>query len=354
MIGPGGFGAHTLAALRQCPAVTVVGLADRDSAAATRLGRQTGLPFFTDNRALLAQTRPRAVFAAVPPQASAEIVHLCAERGISLWKELPLARNLTEAAALVRRMESAGAKFAVGTQRRFAAGYRRAWQLRGCLGQVFLARAHYLFNWGGELRWRADRAGAGGAMMELGYHAVDLLTWLLGLPEEVYGMAADVRLEPLPGERLAPVHDSDDTAAALLRYSRGLMASLVTTRRSGPVSEHISLHGRAGSLVAEAGGCTLRDPDGKLLDSVAEEPSPLAVFSRQVAAFAAAAAGGGAIYECSARENLLNMAVIDAIYLSSRTRQPETPLRLLQQHDLTAADCLVNSPPPADCPLPRP
>ena len=347
VIGVGGFGRYTLAALAGSELVRVVGLADKNPEAAAEAGKEFQTPVFTDNRALLAQAKPAAVYLAVPPAAAGELVSLCTQRGIHVWKELPLARNLDEGIALVRQAEQAGVKLAVGTQRRFAPGYRRAWEQRSRLGQMFLGRAHYLFNWGPDLKWRGDKASAGGgALMELGYHPIDLLVWILGLPDEVYGMSTCGKKSPPPGpgEKSYPIYDTDDTAAAILRYNSGLMATVVTTRASGPVSEELSLHGRGGSIVARSESCVLRDPDGNVLDNVSDEVAPLATFARQVEAFARAVAGGAAKYECSARENLLNLAVLEAIYLSDRTAQPESPLRRLKTHDVDPAECLVCRP----------
>jgi len=290
----------------------------------------------------LAERRPRAVFLATPPMASGELLAACADRGIHVWKEMPLARDLAEAVAMLRLMDKAGLKFAVGTQRRFAFGYRRMHDLLDRIGRVFLARAHYLFNWGRSLKWRGDRASAGGgALVELGYHPIDLLVWLFGLPEDVYGQCAwGNRPEAGPDGQAHPVYDTDDTAAAILRYADGLMASVVATRCSGPVSEELSLHGRAGSLTGNGENFLLRDPDGNVLDRGMDEQTPLAPFQRQVEAFAGAVTADAKFYECSARENLLALATIEAIYLSDRTRQPEAPLRLLKNHDLTVEQCL--------------
>ena len=355
MIGVGGFGRRTLQALGQLPSVRIVGVSDRDAAAADQAARASGAPAYDDGRRMLAETRPRAVYLAVPPMAAPDLVELCAERGVHVWKELPLARHLAEAVGMVRRMDQAGLKFAVGTQRRFAPGYRRAWELRERLGQVFLARTHYLFNWGPKLGWRGDKASSGGgALLELAYHSIDLLVWMLGPPEGVYGLNVGRRRQA-KGDKAGepdPLYDTDDTAAAILRYRDGCMASVVTTRRSGPVSEGLSLHGRGGSLTATSENCLLRDPDGSVLDQVAEEPGPQQVFLRQAEAFARAVLAETPTYECSARENLLTQAIIEALYLSDRTCQPESPRRLLDTHGLDPGQCLALRPPTEDEPPP--
>jgi len=343
VIGLGGFGRLTLRALRESPIVRVVAVADRDGQVVREVGNKTSLPAYADNRLMLVETKPQAVYLAVPPKAAPDIIDQCANLGIHVWKELPLARSLDEGLAIVRRLEEAKLKLAVGTQRRFAAGYRRAWEVRDRLGEVFLGRSHYLFNWGPQLGWRGDRASAGGgALLELGYHSIDLLVWMLGLPEEVYAISASGNRpeEQTPAGEALPVYDTDDTAVGVLRYAGGCMASVVTTRSSGPVSEELCLHGRGGSLRADGETCVLRDPDGNVVDHVRDDSAPVEVFRRQAEAFAKAVLGDNRTYECSGRENLLAMAVIEAMYLSDRTSQPEMPLRLLHARHLDADECL--------------
>ena len=345
VVGVGGVGDMTLRALMQSDVVEVVGVSDRDGHLAEAIGQELDVPAYGDNRSLLAEARPGAVYLAVPPKAATEMVSACAERGIHIWKESPLARNLAEGVAMVQRAEQAGVKLAVGTQRRFCEGYRKAAGLTGRLGEVFLARSHYLFNWGTNLDWRGDKASAGGgALLDLGYHPIDLLVWMLGFPEEVYGAISGTRGGDVlaDGDQPERVYDTEDTATAILRFRGGLMATVVASRRSGPVSEELSLHGRGGSLSADGENCLLRDPDGNVLDTITDQSPPLSAFRLQAESFAAAVLADSPYYKCSGKENLLTMAVIEAIYLSEQTCQPESPLRLLKTHGLNVADCLAN------------
>lgn len=344
VIGVGGVGGLIVQGLLDTDCVDVVGISDRDPAALERAQNRFNLPAYTDNRSLLAETRPAAVYLAAPPTVAPEIITACAGRGIHVWKEPPLARNLDEGVSLVRQMEDAGLKFAVGTGRRFAAGYRQAWQWRDRVSEVFLARAHYMFNWGPQLGWRGDKASAGGgALLEVGYHPIDLLVWSLGLPEVAYGLNTCGHRPDQTGPKgqPLPVYDTDDTAVAVLGYSGGPIASVVTTRRAGPISEGLSLHGREGSLTATAESCLLCDPEGNVLDRTDSLTTPEQMYRLQVEAFATSVLNEAASYQCSGRENLLPLAVIEAVYLSARTGQPESPVRLLKARDLTEADCLT-------------
>ena len=349
VIGLGGFGRQGLEAMACSESVQLVGVADRDQSAAEQAASGAGgAPAYSDYRSCLAETRPAAICLDVSPKAAADLIPACARRGIHVWKSVPLARNLEEAVSMVKTMSEASLELTVGTRRRFDECYCRAWKMQRRIGEAFLARAHYLFNWGPALGWRGDKESAGGgALLELGYHPVDLLVWMLGLPEEVYGLAAGVSTPPNDNQPQA-VYDTDDTAAAVLRFKTGCMASVITTRRSGPVSEALCLHGRGGSMEVSAGNCLVRDPDGNVIDRTESSSPPLDASVRQLEAFVEAIDGKARRYPCSGWENLLTMAVIEAIYLSDRTGQPESPGRLLDTHNLKLEDCMQCTPPDTD------
>lgn len=333
-----------LRALRSLDNVQLVAAGDKDPAVCKNVANEIGIETFGDNRLLLESARPQAVFMSVPPSVGAEIVSACAKRGIHVWKDAPLARNLEEGLALARMMEKANCKFAVGTQRRFTRSYLRAKELCSTIGQVFLARAHYLFNWSDDLGWRGDKeAAGGGALLELGYHPIDLLLWMLKTPSEAYGLAAGGRPAP-KGDRPRPVYDTDDTAGAIMKYDNEMIATVVTTRSSGPVSEELSLHGEKGSLTVDGDRCVFRDPDGSIVDQVENDLAPGEVFASQANAFVAAILEDSPQYYCSAMENLLNQAVIEAIYLSNRTGQAESIEKILKTHGITMTECLSHTP----------
>ena len=342
VIGAGELGKEVLEILTQCRRAKIVGISDTDPVVAQQAASTFSVRPYSDNRLILTSTNPQVAFLCVPPQATTEIIPTCVRRGINVWKRLPVARSLAEGAGLVRPMLKANLKFVVGTQRRFAGGYETAWRWRKRLNQVFLAQAHYLFNWGGGLGWHGDKSAAGGgALMEIAYHPIDLLVWMLGLPEEVYAVSATGANagKTIHGTR-QPVYDTDDTAAAILKYRSGVMASVVTTRCSGPVSEELRLHGQEGSITASAESCSLRGPDGETLDHYASPHVALGPMRAQIEAFLESVATNASHYHCSALENLLDLVVIETAYLSNRTSQPEHPARLLQNHGLSVDQCL--------------
>ncbi|MHC4984830.1 MAG: Gfo/Idh/MocA family protein [Planctomycetota bacterium] len=339
VVGLEGTGRRALAAMRHCDEVEVVAVADRDADLVAEAAADA--PGFTDHRSLLAEIRPQAVYVALPPPAAAELIADCAQRGIHVIKAPPLARTLAEAIPLVEQMDASHLTFTVATHRRFMRSYRRAIEQIARLGPIFLAQAQYVFNWGPVVGWRADAViSGGGALLELGYDFVDLLTAMLGIPESVFGlnaMSARPNLVDRNGRPMPPC-TTDDTAAAVLRFADGPMASLVTSRVSGPMDEQLSLHGQDGSLTANPQHCIRRDPDGGLQDQVDDLDDATACLRDMITAFARAIADETIAAPCSARENLLNMAVMDALYLSEKTAAAESPTALLRAAGLRLED----------------
>lgn len=346
IVGLGSAGRRAADALKQSESVRLIAAADRDPEVIDS-AITSDIPTFTDHRLLLVQTRPDIVYVALPPAPASELIETCAQRGIHVIKEPPLARSLGEAVGLLRLTERAGVNFAIATPRRFMQSYRRAFEARPSLGPLLLVRAHYLFNWGPLTGWRADWVSAGGgALLELGYPLIDLLTWMVGLPEDVFG-SSTVNAQPdLYDPEAPPTHPSttDDTAAAVMRSAGGAMASLVVSRVSGPLSEEVSVHGREGTLTISPQQCLLRDPDGRLLDRGDCLDDPAECIKRLVDAFVAGIDSETNTYPCSARENLLTMAVLEALYLSDKTANAENPRSLLQAAGFTPEDCLIHRP----------
>ena len=333
VIGLGDFGYQTAEALKTCDSADLVAVCDCNQHKCEQIAKDLGVKSFTDPRQLILKTKPRGCFIATPPMVVPELLSICVKNNTSVWKEAPLGRNLEEAAEMVRQFKNAGLKLAVGTQRRFSETYLHAKELLPQIGEIFLARTHYLFNWGGDLRWRCDKPSAGGgALLELGYHLTDLLIWMLGLPEEVYALISCEGEKSTVSNTTQPPHDTDDSTVVTLRYKNNAIASMVTSRASGPVSEQLALHGKTGSIIVDSDSCTLRGADGQVIDRMENQLTLAELFRRQAQGFVDAVRYDEPEYPAPGEENLLTHAVIDAMYLSGHTAQPESPRAQLDIH----------------------
>jgi UDP-N-acetyl-2-amino-2-deoxyglucuronate dehydrogenase len=92
--------------------------------------------------------------------------------------------------------------------------------------------------------WRGTWAlDGGGALMNQGIHTIDLFTWFMGEPVEVYAQVGC-----LAHERI----EVEDTAVATVRFANGALGVVHGTTAAYPgLSTHVRVHGDCGSAVID-------------------------------------------------------------------------------------------------------
>lgn len=142
--------------------------------------------FFTDYRDMIAQKGiVNAVDIMTPDYLHAPITIDCAEAGLHVLCEKPMALNAAEASSMSDAVKSAGVIAMVGLGYRFNPAILIAKRFinEGRMGEIFHFRARLtvsrLSNPDILLEWRQDRAkGGSGALSDLGAHLVDLARFL--------------------------------------------------------------------------------------------------------------------------------------------------------------------------------
>ncbi len=143
--------------------------------------------FFTDYRHMLAQRDiVDAVDIMTPDHLHAPIAQDCAESGLHILCEKPMALNTHDASLMYDAAKKAGILTMVGLNFRFNPAVLTVKKLidEGLIGDAFHYRARLtvsrLSNPDVPLEWRQDRAkGGSGALSDLGAHLVDLARFLL-------------------------------------------------------------------------------------------------------------------------------------------------------------------------------
>ncbi|MDR0808595.1 MAG: Gfo/Idh/MocA family oxidoreductase [Gemmobacter sp.] len=175
-------------------------------------------------------------------------------RGIHVICDKPLTATLAEAKRLAKVAERSKALFVLTHN---YTGYplvrqARAMVARGDLGRLRLVQVEYLQDWlteavetagSKQAEWRTDptRAGAGGALGDIGTHAWNLAGFVTGMEPEA--IAADLS-SFVPGRVL------DDNAHVMLRYAGGARGTLLVSQVA-PGNENglrLRLYGDKGGL----------------------------------------------------------------------------------------------------------
>jgi UDP-N-acetyl-2-amino-2-deoxyglucuronate dehydrogenase len=227
----------------------LVGVADQIEAAVTRLATKHQVGFATTNVAeLLARPDIDIVCVTTPSGAHLEPALAAVKAGKHVVVEKPIEITVERVDELLKAADAANVKIAAIFQSRFGTGARtvKAAIEAGRFGSLVLCSAYvkwhraadYYRGWKGTLK-----LDGGGAVMNQGVHAVDLLQWFAGMPEEVFAWKT---------RRVHTGIEAEDTAAATLRFASGALGSIEATTAAYPgFNKRIEITGSNGSCILE-------------------------------------------------------------------------------------------------------
>lgn len=224
----------------------------------------------TDYRDVLADPGVEVVSICAPNFLHAEMGIAAARAGKHIWIEKPVGRGVAETQAVADAVQEAGVVTTVGFNYRHAPAVEHLRRLvaDGRLGRVTNVRAVFFAGYSAEpngaLSWRFSRSLAGsGVLGDLGSHAADLCTYLVGPITEVTAlttivhtrrpimpMGTGTHFAVIEGGELGDV-ENEDYAAALVRFSSGAVGTIESSRVAvGPDCRYgIEIFGTEGSVM---------------------------------------------------------------------------------------------------------
>lgn len=338
-VGLGGQFADHEEALRALD-VELVGLVDAHEPAVRKWSERLGVPGFTSIDKLPASIKPDFALIAVPHDQYLPLVRTLARRGIHIFKEKPLARNIKEGRAIERIAQAAGIELMVAVQRRYNPFYAAFPDLASQIGQWRAVQGAYTINVDPSVGWRARKEIAGGgSLIDMGYHLIDLMIWYLGVPDGVLLLSHD---GAHPGN-----YDVEDTAMLSVQYDHPhVVGHFVVSRCMAPKLETLTIIGTEGSVTLTRGqvhhgdllvkteDLVLYDNNGDSLQRVSAQEliqdRPNA-HNCQLEHFLRVLRGEAENFG-SPRHHLEHMAVIEAAYMSNsgRTIRMINPKRFLK------------------------
>jgi predicted dehydrogenase len=195
----------------------VVAVANHREQTARAFAERHGIPeVTTDWAALAADPTIDAAIVATPNALHAPQTIACLEAGTHVLVEKPMATDVDECDAMIAAAARSGASLMVAHCWRFHPDVRamRARIAAGELGEVVKTRGYGVHAGWGPSGWFTDRALAGGgALPDMGVHAIDTVRYLLG--------------DPQPGRVCATIgtrygdYAVDDDGILLISWSQG-------------------------------------------------------------------------------------------------------------------------------------
>lgn len=200
--------------------------------------------------ALLDRQDVDVVCVTTPSGAHAEVAIAALNAGKHVLCEKPLEIHLERIDAMVAASQKNQRHLAAIFQSRFGAGAQTLKKAidAGRFGKLTLCDA-YIKWWRTQeyydtVPWRGtwDLDG-GGALMNQGIHAIDLLQWLVGMPSEVMAHTATL---------VHPGMQTEDTATASLRFAHGALGVIEGATSAWPgFAKRIEISGENGAAILE-------------------------------------------------------------------------------------------------------
>ncbi len=323
LIGAGFIANYHARALSGIPGVQVRALCSLDGAAAQRFAAEYGIPHVSDSISdLLERDDIQAVIISTPNKFHAPYSIDFMSHGKDVFVEKPMALNAQQGGDMIRCAQQHSRILMVGHMWRFDAEVNaiRDRVQAGDLGRIVKTKGYGIHVDWGPAGWFVQRELAGGgALADMGIHAIDAARYLLGdpLPTDVYA-----RLGTCFGE-----YDVDDTGIVVVTWETGAVSMIESgwwhPHADGPEAS-TQIFGTRGyaSLFPTRIRRKVNDHYEEFMPEVTprQEHCDQPMYTRQMEHFV----------HCirqrkqpsvGMNEGLVNLQIIDAAYASARTGQ---------------------------------
>jgi len=226
----------------------LVGVYDQDPTRAAAFAARHGALAFSDLETMLAHPGVQLASICTPPYAHPAQVLACAAAGVHALVEKPMAVDLQGCDRAIAAADQAGITLGVVSQRRFYEPVRRvkAAIATGKIGRPALGTVTVM-GWRDEAYYRMDpwrgkwATEGGGGLLTLTTHQMDVVPWLRGPIDAVFGYWANLN---------HPYIEVEDTAVAVARFKSGALGTLLVSNSQKPgFYGKIHVHGASGASV---------------------------------------------------------------------------------------------------------
>lgn len=247
IIGCGHIANRHAAAIYNSSLMELKAVYDINTAAAETFAKKYGVKWYADIRELLADPEIAVINLCTPSGLRVEIGLQVVEAGKNLVAEKPMALTLKDADKLIEACRNKGVKLAVMHQNRYNPAVRKLSKAveMGRFGKLTHGSAVVRWNRNDEYYakapWRGTRVMDGGCMFNQAIHNIDLLQWMLGDVEVVFGFTT-TRLRKI---------ETEDNVVALLKFASGAFGTIEASTTIYPTNleETLSIFGSEGTAV---------------------------------------------------------------------------------------------------------
>jgi predicted dehydrogenase len=286
---------------------------------------------YTDWDAFISDPELDAVSICSPSGNHLDYGEKAAKAGKHVIVEKPIEVTLERAAQLIKVCKENDVSLAVIYQSRWIQSIKelkKSLENQG-LGKVFMGDAYIKWYRGQDYydsaAWRGTlELDGGGVLINQAIHTIDLLQWFMGDVESISGKIATLTHERLEGE---------DNAVAIVKFRSGALGVIEGSTSIQPAQpRRIELHGEKGTIILDGDDVKIlgseKADDGKENEKgeASGAASPFSGFSYephklQFEAIAQAILRGKQP-PVSGEESMKSLAIVLAVYESSKTNRP--------------------------------
>ncbi|MFA5251103.1 MAG: Gfo/Idh/MocA family oxidoreductase [Phycisphaerae bacterium] len=322
-------GKFLLEVISQIDHFEITAVADQDATLAESTGYKYKCDHYDDYRQLIMQNQFDCLLVAAGIHSCDEHIKMAMKKKTNILKLAPPARNFQEAAEFVRLAESENIKFAIANPRRFAQSYLalREFLQQGRIEQIFLITAFCAVGNENISTWQTDpKLAGGGVLLRNCYQLIDQVVWSIAAPQQVYSLNTSIA-----GDRQQRSYLTEDTAVVTMKFTDTFFGNLIASKVFGPEQEVLKVYGKDKILTVSNARFAISDGLGQTNEESEYDDDELVWYTALLKNFALSILSPDKNKLCSSgRENLNDMAVIEASYLSARTGMPEEPGRILK------------------------
>jgi len=234
---------------------------------------------------LLEYQKPDMVIIAVPHKYYLNIIKKFANEGIHIIKEKPFACSLKESIEIDKIIRKNNVFLGITLQRRFHPMFIEFKNKIQHIGKIFLIEGVYGLNIAKlDEGWRAEYDLAkGGALLDMGYHFIDLLIWYMGLPDSITARMSR-------GNRKNQVYNVEDTVNlnfeyANEEYDEKILGRFLISRVLPKKTEKLVFYGTNGSIKIENSKLFYVDINNNIIDEIAFNISKRDVITEEIMFF---------------------------------------------------------------------
>jgi len=325
VIGAGAIATNAhLPSIMKMPELELKAVADIDLERARHVASSMGsCLFFSDYNDAIRLRDVDAVVICTPNYLHARMAIDALKAGKHVLCEKPMATNMVDA----RRMQNFARKqrkvLMVGFTHRYTGFYTLIEEVIGqsILGRIFSTRVRFAHegpyvSWPAVSDWFFDKKkAAGGALLDMGIHALDLVMSLFGKIEHLHAYV---------GTLIKPI-EVEDNATLLFRTDEGIIGTIDVSWTSQSYIGGIEIYGTDGSMLVDYGRDTVflyvKEKRGKYPKGWNEVDAHWgSPYQNEMRCFVDAITGKNANYP-GGKEGSLSLAVALSAYESARKRR---------------------------------